>query len=169
MTARWIKHLERHVQGIICFESTMAAGEAAGVVLNGRPVLCKPSALVSLAGQHAEGTLLEPPLTRTRHLCWLDAFATAWHHVFSAHRFCSRQLTCAGISMAGHRFVAGRGWQCVTQQAFDSATAARCTLITISALPSFAGEAGAGGQQCGRGDHIVLHDGLRNNIPGIML
>lgn len=35
------------LQGVICFESTMAAGEAAGIVQNGRPVLCKPSAVVS--------------------------------------------------------------------------------------------------------------------------
>ena len=51
------------LQGVICFESTMAAGEAAGIVQNGRPVLCKPSAVVS-----------RPWLQGICPSCWLPGY-----------------------------------------------------------------------------------------------
>lgn len=35
------------VQGVICFESTMAEAEAAGIVREGVPVVCKPTPQVS--------------------------------------------------------------------------------------------------------------------------
>jgi len=38
-------------EGVICFETTMAAGDTAGLVSNGVPVLCKPSAQVRIKGK----------------------------------------------------------------------------------------------------------------------